>query len=252
MTLDENKFNRVFNAIVLVGMAVAIVYTVIRGLNDPEDNPVSLLVAAFGSLMGILCVVCSANGSILTFLFGFFDVSIYAAICFINWRNGGPGLGNALINGLYFVPMQFYGLFQWKKRGASQEEKVTARRFNGRQWALYSTLFIIGTAIAYLILLALDKEAASGFLQVAILMDAVSMVCNILGQYLLSSAYMEQWVFWIIVNVASTLMWVLSFSKSGDTYSAIYAVKYFFYLLNAVNGLRIWIGLSKPADILEN
>ena len=29
-----------------------------------------------------------------------------------------------------------------------------------------------------------------------VLMDAFSMMCNILGQYLLSTAYMEQWIFW--------------------------------------------------------
>jgi len=80
---------------------------------------------------------------------------------------------------------------------------------------------------------------------VAVLMDAVSMVCNILGQYLLSTAYMEQWVFWILVNIASVIMWSVSLRQTADQYSAIYVVKYAFYLLNSINGLRIWIGLSK-------
>ena len=77
-------------------------------------------------------------------------------------------------------------------------------------------------------------------------MDAVSMVCNILGQYLLSTAYMEQWVFWILVNIASVTMWSVSLSKGGDSYSLIYLVKYSFYLLNSLNGLRIWMALSHP------
>ncbi len=252
MTLNETRFNKIFNAVVLVGMAAAIVYTTITGLMTGDEGRAGLLIAAFGSLMGILCVLCSANGNIFTFLFGVFDVSIYAAICFVNWHNGGAGLGNALINGLYFLPMQFVGFFQWKKRGAETDKKVKARRFSGKQWIIYSILFIVGTAVAYFVLSLFDKADAEKFLRTAILMDAISMVCNIIGQFLLSTAYMEQWVFWIIVNVSSTIMWILSFKELGDTYSAIYAVKYFFYLLNSLNGLRIWIGLSKDRESLDN
>lgn len=252
MANNDSKFNRIFNAVVLLGMTAAILYTTVTGYISAESGRASLLIAAFGSIMGILCVLCSANGHIFTFLFGLFDVSIYAIMCFVNWRHGGAGLGNALINGLYFVPMQFVGYFQWRKRGAETDKAVSARRFSGKQWALFSALFIVGTAVAYVVLAAFDKDAAGEFLKMAILMDAISMVCNLIGQFLLSTAYMEQWVFWIIVNVSSTLMWVITFKEQGDTYSAIYAVKYFFYLLNSLNGLRIWIGLSKKGESLEN
>lgn len=252
MPFNENRFNKIFNAVVLIGMTAAIVFKAVTGFISADSGRASLLIAAFGSLMGILCVVCSANGKIFTFLFGVFDVSIYAAICFLNWRQGGAGLGNALINGLYFLPMQFIGFFQWKKRGADTEEGLKARRFNGRQWALFSALFIAGTIVVYFILAAFDKEAAAGFIRTAVLMDAISMVCNLIGQFLLSTAYMEQWVFWIIVNLSSTAMWLISYKEMGDSYSAIYAIKYFFYLLNSLNGLRIWIGLSKDSKSLEN
>ena len=248
----EERFNKWFNAIVLIGMKVEIVLTTILKFNASESGRIGLLIAAFGSLMGILSVVSSANGRILTFLFGLLDVAIYAVMCYVNWHRGGAGLGNAIINGLYFVPMQFIGFAQWKKRGAEAHKQVKARRLNGRQWMLYSGLFVIGTIVVYLILSAVDKEAAGQFLKVAVLMDAVSMVCNILGQYLLSTAYMEQWVFWILVNISSVVMWTISLRHSSDPYSAIYMVKYAFYLLNSFNGLRIWMGLSKKTASLEN
>ena len=248
----EEKFNKWFNAFILIGMAVAIVLTTILKFGASESGRIGLLIAAFGSLMGVLSVVCSANGRIITFLFGLLDVSIYAVMCYVNWRRGGAGLGNAIIHGLYFVPMQFVGFAQWRKRGAQTHKQVTARRFAGKQWLLYTSLFLIGTIVVYLVLAAVDKEAAGRFLRVAVLMDAVSMVCNILGQYLLSTAYMEQWVFWILVNIASVVMWSVSLKQSSDTYSAIYLVKYSFYLLNSINGLRIWMGLSKKGPSLEN
>lgn len=250
----EDRFNKWFNAFILIGMSVAIVLTTVLKFSASESGRIGLLIAAFGSLMGILSVICSANGRIITFLFGLLDVAIYAAMCFVNWRRGGAGLGNAIINGLYFVPMQFIGFAQWRKRGAEGHKQVKARRLSGRQRLLYPALFLGGTIIVYLLLSAVDKEAAGRFLRVAVLMDAVSMVCNILGQYLLSTAYMEQWIFWIMVNVASVVMWSISLRQSSDPYSAIYVVKYAFYLLNSLNGLRIWMGLSrdkKPAG-LEN
>ena len=244
----EEKFNKWFNAFILIGMTVAIVLTTILKFNASEAGRIGLLIAAFGSLMGILSVVCSANGKILTFLFGLLDVAIYAVMCFVTWRRGGAGLGNAIINGLYFVPMQFIGFAQWKKRGAKAHKQVNARRLDGKQWIPFSTLFLLGTVAVYFILCSVDKEAAGQFLRVAVLMDAISMVCNILGQYLLSTAYMEQWIFWILVNIASVIMWSVALHKTSDQYSAIYVVKYAFYLLNSLNGLRIWINLSKRHD----
>ena len=244
----EERFNKWFNAFILIGMTVAIVFTTVLKFGAAESGRIGLLIAAFGSLMGILAVVCSANGRILTFLFGLLDVAIYAVMCFINWKRGGAGLGNAIINGLYFVPMQFIGFAQWKKRGAEAHKQVNARRLSGKQWMLFSALFLVGTIVVYFILCSVDKEAAGKFLRVAVLMDAVSMVCNILGQYLLSTAYMEQWIFWILVNIASVIMWSVSLHQTSDQYSAIYVVKYAFYLLNSLNGLRIWINLSKRHD----
>ena len=79
-----------------------------------------------------------------------------------------------------------------------------------------------------------------------VFLDAFSMMCNILGQYLLSTAYMDQWYFWIAVNVSTILMWVLTLRQDPDSaFAHIYIVKYSFYLLNSLNGLRIWLKLSR-------
>jgi nicotinamide mononucleotide transporter len=158
----------------------------------------------------------------------------------------GTRYGNAALHLLYFLPMQFIGYFQWKKRGAHAEEKVRARRLDGKQWLLYGSIFLLGLVAAYFILAALDKTEAAGIVKWLVLMDAFSMMCNILGQYLLSTAYMEQWIFWIGVNVSTIVMWVLTLRAEPDSaFATIYVVKYSFYLLNSLNGLRIWLNLSR-------
>ena len=240
--MTEKTFNKWFNTFILVGMAVVtVVVTAIR-FQGAENGRAMLVISAFGSLMGVLSTVCAANGRILTFLFGLIDVTIYGVMCLIGTR-----YGNAALHLLYFLPMQFIGYFQWKKRGAHDQEKVKARRLEGKQWLLYGGIFLVGLVAAYFILAALDKTEAAGIVKWLVLMDAFSMMCNILGQYLLSTAYMEQWIFWIGVNVSTILMWVLTLRQDpGSAFAHIYIVKYSFYLLNSLNGLRIWLRLSRP------
>ena len=239
--MTDKTFNKWFNTFILVGMAVVtVVVTAIR-FRDADSGRAMLLISAFGSLMGVLCTVLAANGRILTFLFGILDVSIYGVMCLIGTR-----YGNAALHLLYFLPMQFVGYSQWKKRGAHEEHKVQARRLTGKQWLLYGGIFLAGLIAAYFILAALDKTEAAGVVKWLVFLDAFSMMCNIIGQYLLSTAYMDQWYFWIGVNVSTILMWALTLRQDPDSaFASIYIVKYSFYLLNSLNGLRIWLKLSR-------
>jgi nicotinamide mononucleotide transporter len=246
--MDDKKFNRWFSAFILVGMSVALVLTTAIKFAGADSGKGWLLLAAFGSLMGVLATVSSANGRIITFLFGLLDVAIYGAMCLMNWRDGGSGLGNAVLHFVYFVPMQFVGFAQWRRRGSNETGQVKARRLDGRQWIWVSLAFLASTVVFYLVIARFDKSAADGFLKMAVVLDVLPLVCNIFGQALMSTAYREQWFFWIGVNVFSIWMWARALSTGGGSYSVIYIIKYSFYLINSFNGLRIWHNLSKKAD----
>lgn len=249
--MNEKTFNKWFSAFILIGMSVALVLITAFKLSGTRAGDILLLVSAFGSLMGILSSVCSANGKILTFLFGLLDVSIYGVMCFINWRHGNSGLGNAILHMVYFVPMQFVGFFQWRKRGAGSSSELKARRFTGRQWLIYGGIFVLGSIISYAIIAKFDKSAADTFLKMSVVLDVLPLMCNILGQLLMSMAYMEQWIFWIGVNITSIIMWSVALAGADGSFAAVYVIKYSFYLVNSLNGLRIWLSLSKKEG-LEN
>ena len=136
---DDKKFNKWFSAFILIGMAVVTVAVTAIKFKNADSGKAMLLISAFGSLMGVLCTVLAANGRILTFLFGILDVTIYGVMCLIGTR-----YGNAALHLLYFLPMQFVGYFQWKKRGAEEKTKVQARRLTGKQWLLYGAIFLAG------------------------------------------------------------------------------------------------------------
>lgn len=253
MKIDEKKFNLWFNAFILIGMMVAVVVTNVYKFQQPDARRFMLVFASIGALMGVVNTVLSANGNILTFLFGLVDVTIASVVAFdSSIRPGGePVWGNFTLHAFYFLPMQFVGWWQWRRRGATAKEKVKARRLTSVQWAALAGTFIGGTALAYLVLCAVggNTGTAGGFIRTVILFDALVLVLNILGQVLMSLAYMEQWVVWIMVNVCSICLWAGKAASSPDSsYTVVMVIKYCFYLLNSLNGLRIWIRLSRSVN----
>ncbi len=247
--VDNKTFNKYFSVFILAGMAVVTVLATALKFGPADTQARWLLIfAAFGSLMGVAATVASASGKIITFLFGLLDVSIYGAMCLINWKNGSSGLGNAVLHFLYFVPMQFVGFFQWKRRGNTSEGSVKARRLTTRQRWLACLVFLAGSVVAYFIIARFDKSAADTFIKAAVVLDVLPLMCNIIGQALMSTAYMEQWIFWIGVNIFSITMWAVTLHGNADSsYALIYIIKYSFYLLNSLNGLRNWLRLSGPS-----
>ena len=92
MPFSEDRFNRWFSAFILIGMTVAIVMTTMLKFGRADAGRAMLIISAVGSLMGVLSSVCSANGKIITFLFGLIDVSLYAVACFYGHKYGNAFL----------------------------------------------------------------------------------------------------------------------------------------------------------------
>ncbi|MGN0202182.1 MAG: nicotinamide riboside transporter PnuC [Candidatus Cryptobacteroides sp.] len=249
----EKKFNLAFNIFLVCGMFVAVVLTTVFKLRQPDVKAFMLILAGFGSLMGVVNTVMSANGHILTFVFGFLDVLIGTLIYLDN------GIyGNFALHAFYFLPMQVIGFRQWRRRGAGVRSgegvsKVRARRLDSRQRLILVIGIAALTAALYGILFGVDSLAAGGkgaqiLDRKKIFLDSLVMSLNIAGQVLLSFAFVEQWYVWIFVNVSSIVLWsnaIVNGSGSGN--APVMLFKYVFYLLNSLNGLRIWLKLSRTA-----
>ena len=246
--MNQATFNKWFSAFILGGMTLAVIFVTIFKLGATDTGKWLLILSSFGSLMGVLSSVLSANAKIITFLFGFIDVSLYGAICLVSWYQGNSGLGTGLLHFIYFVPMQFVGFFQWRKCGSTARSGLKAKRIPSRRRLLLGSAVILLSVVLYLVILKFDKSSSTRLLRWAVVLDVLPLVCNIFGQLLMSMAYVEQWYFWIGVNIFSILMWTRTLSVSSDSsYALVYIIKYSFYLLNSLNGLRIWLRLSRNA-----
>ena len=230
----KNKILSAYDWFLIVGVIVSnVVYSLLSGNID--------IIGSVAGVAGVLCVVLVAKGSIWNYVFGIVNVSLYAYISYKASLYGDAGL-----NALYYFPMQFIGWWQWRKRGAAmsqneagaQSVQVKARRFNWKQRAL----LFVGCAAAVI---------AGGFLLKYLgdpqpFKDSTTTVLSIVAQALMALAFMEQWVLWIITNIVSVVMWCICVAR-GDAHAAVMVIMWVFYLLNSLNGLRVWLALSKSS-----
>lgn len=228
----NNKLLSLYDWFLIVGVIASnILYSILSGTLD--------ILGSIAGISGVLCVVLVAKGSIWNYAFGLINVSLYALISF-----KAELFGDAALNALYYFPMQFIGWWQWRKRGAavSQAEadgqgvQVKARRFSWEQRSLLAAGCIVAIAAVGFLLKELGDPQP--------FKDSATTVLSIVAQALMALAFMEQWALWIITNIISVIMWAICVAR-GEAHSAVMLIMWAFYLLNSINGLRVWLKLSK-------
>lgn len=242
--MTEKQFNKWFSAILMGLMVVTIAVITVFKLQAPDARKAMIIIAALGSVMGVASSVLSANGLIWTFIFGILDI----VFCLIVDADNGIW-GDFSMHLFYLLPMQIVGIWQWRKRGASgAKSEVKARRLTSRQRWLLTGGVLVGLAAVYGILIAIKYWTVdpSEVNRVQVFADAARTTFNIAGQVLMALAFYEQWYLWILVNIASILLWGSTMlSSAASSYTVVMFIKYCFYLVNSLNGLRIWLRLSR-------
>lgn len=228
----KTKILSPYDWFLIIGVIASnLIYSILSGDVD--------VVGSVAGIAGVLCVVLVAKGSIWNYLFGIVNVSMYA---YISYK--AALYGDAALNALYYVPMQFIGWWQWRKRGAAVSAgessdggvQVKAQRFNWKQRALlFAGCAVAVVAVGFVLRHFGDPQPFK---------DSTTTVLSIVAQALMALAFMEQWILWIITNIVSVVMWVVCVSR-GEPHASVMVIMWSFYLLNSINGLRVWLKLSK-------
>ena len=228
----RNKVLTGYDWFLITGVIVTnIIYSALTGTMD--------VVGSIAGITGVLCVVLVAKGSIWNYAFGLVNVSLYAWISYKAALYGDAGL-----NALYYLPMQFIGWWQWRKRGAAMSEsesagdgvQVKASRLDWSQRVLLVLgCFAAVTAVGFILKYLGDPQPFK---------DSATTVLSVVAQALMALAFMEQWALWIITNVISVIMWGVCVLR-GEAHAGVMVIMWVFYLLNSINGFRVWLKLSK-------
>ena len=210
-----------FDYFLIIGIIAAnLIHSVVVGQVD--------FIGSLAGIAGVICVVLVAKGNIWNYFFGVINVSLYAWISFKS-----DLYGDAALNALYYFPMQFIGLWQWRKRGATDDVKaVKARRMTARQRILL--------ALACAVLIAAAGYGLDRLGDPQPYKDAATTVLSVIAQILMVTAFAEQWALWIVNNIISIVMWVIC-TAQGDSHASLMVLMWVFYLMNSVNGYRVWL-----------
>lgn len=202
-----------------------IAFTVYFALTDTTDPWWYILIDSLAAICGVFCVVLCAGGKKSQYYWGFVNIVAYIVIAFIN-----KYYGEVMLNGLYYLPTQFIGLYVWNRHYHREEDQVEGKRLNLKLAGIWLIGTVVGVFLYKLILDALGGNAT--------LLDSMSTVFSLVANALMVLRYREQWVLWIVVDVVTVIMWAIA----GDL---LMTVMWTVYLINAVYGFVMWSKMSQ-------
>ena len=189
------------------------------------DTPLGIFV----SLSGMMTVVLVAKARISNYVWGIPNVIGYAYLAY-----GWQFYGEVMLNLLFFLPMQFIGWYQWTRPTYKKSDDEIYVRFltnRGR------TVVLVGS-VALIIAYGVFLDYIGGNLPY---FDSTSTVLSIIAMFLMVKAYMEQWVLWIMVNLASIYLWLFVLIEGGVEVTIL--LMWTAFLFNAIYGWYNWIKL---------
>lgn len=183
-------------------------------------------------ITGVLCVVLTAKGKLMSYVFGIYNTFGYAYLAYIN------GLfGEVMLNLLFFVPMNVVGFYMWKKNFHSG--KLSMRQMELKGMLLVGTVCIMGS-----LLLGFGLSFISG--QNSPYIDAITTVLSIVATILMVRRFKEQWLVYIVLNMFTVLLWAIRMLDGSDE-GPLMIVMWSAYLINATYGYYNWNKGAKEA-----
>jgi len=195
-----------------------------------QDSWIGLI----ASLTGMLCVVLTAKARISSFYFGLINILAYSYVAYQSRY-----FGDVMLNMLYFLPMTFVGIYFWKRnlKNNKKGEVIVKSLSWAKRFIWFGSSIVILTA--YGLILTLIKGTLP-------FVDSATTVFSIIAIIMLNKRLTEQWIFWIIVDVLSIIMWAYIFITSGGDVSML--VMWSAFLVNAMYGYYNWRKLEKKQN----
>ena len=180
-----------------------------------KDTPMGIISAT----TGVACVVCTGKGKLSAYPLGAINVLLYAII---SWK--AKYYGEVMLNLIYYFPMEFYGLYVWKKHMNAETHEVEKRFMSWKKRIWMAVAVVVGTLGYGFILKILNGNLP--------FVDALSTVVSVVAMIISIGMYVEQWVLWIVVDVVTVFMWGVAFAGGNDSIATL--LMWIVYLGNAI------------------
>lgn len=176
-------------------------------------------------ITNILSVILVAKGRRSNYIWGLIGVLTYGYTAY-----NAKLYGDAALNILYYLPLQFYGLWVWIKNTHGGEPDVRVRKFGIAEWFNTTTVTVALWGIGAGILTYTQDPQP--------IVDSFTTVGSIVAMWLMVKRYAEQWILWILVDIVSIYMWYKATLAGGFSYAMM--GMWIVFLGNAFYGAYKW------------
>jgi nicotinamide mononucleotide transporter len=143
------------------------------------------------------------------------------------WLYWSHGLYGDAGMACYYTLAAFYGLFVWKfKKTRKKREPLPIIFMPRRKYLPALAGFLAAWAATYYVLITWTNSTVP-------VLDSFTNALSFVGLWALARKYVEQWLFWIVVDVVCTILYVY---KGIPFKAALYGL----YVVIAVFGYRKW------------
>lgn len=174
-------------------------------------------------ICGILYVILISLKKISAWFFAIVSSALYIYLCYISQLYLETGLQ------VFYLAMGLYGWHEWTGDSKDHIEPII-------RWPLkYHLINIAGSTLLMLVLGYLFDTYTGQMNPYA---DAFTSVFSLTATYMVTRKVLENWVYWIIIDIVSTYLFA---SRGLYMSSALFVI----YTVIAVFGLIHWIRLYK-------
>ena len=177
------------------------------------------------AICGISYTILAGKGRVSCYIIGFFGSLCYSYLALVN-----KFYGNLLLYVLYYIPMDFVGIYKWSKHLKKEQREIEKTKLNEKERLLYFGLaFFLSILLAAILHYLEDKNP---------IIDAITTIFSILGLFLTVKRCIEQWYIWFIVNFLSLIMWIIAYINGSNCLATV--LMWLVYLILAVYFLKVW------------
>jgi nicotinamide mononucleotide transporter len=180
-------------------------------------NPYEVLAVVFS----LVCVLLTIKENIWQWLVGIFGVIFYIVVFYQAKLYANMWLQ------VVFIVLQLYGWYEWLYGGKGKTELKISRSSLQLNFLMVVLAIAGTTAMGYGFAKFTDNENP--------FVDSAVTVLSLIAQWMLAKKYLENWLFWILVNVLT-----ISMSLSHKPMLLLTAGLYALFFILAILGFLEW------------
>ena len=143
------------------------------------------IAAAVATLVNVVLV---ARNSIWNWIWGIVAVALYA---YVFWSRSL--FSSLALQVIYYLPMQFYGWWVWLRCGPQRDDDLPITQLS---WSARAFWLAVNVPLTLALGYAMSERGAAMSYT-----DAAVTSLSIVAQYLLTQKRIENWLFWIAVDI---------------------------------------------------